>query len=169
MLSSSRRACSASSTVVLPVFTTCFGPRTACAGLVATIWPVTSQSNSMRMAARCCLTDGFSKPLASFRYRRRRATARCRRAGRSGVLAPGEEPARMPGNRPCGCSCCGSSRRRIPGNGAPRGRRRRRSIAGTTIEAATAAEILGDFGGRRRRSAGGSGSGFDLFHGISVT
>jgi hypothetical protein len=23
--------------------------------LVATIWPVTSQSNSMRMAARCCL------------------------------------------------------------------------------------------------------------------
>src|SRR5215212_4781658 len=37
MLSSRRRACSASSTVVLPVFTTCFGPRTACAGLVATI------------------------------------------------------------------------------------------------------------------------------------
>ena len=63
MLSSNRRACSASSTVVLPVFTTCFGPRTACAGLVATIWPVTSQSNSMRIAARCCFTDGFSKPL----------------------------------------------------------------------------------------------------------
>jgi hypothetical protein len=30
--------------------------------LVATSWPVTSQSNSMRMAARCCFTDGFSEP-----------------------------------------------------------------------------------------------------------
>jgi hypothetical protein len=38
---------------------TCFGPRTAWAGLVATAWPVTSQLNSMRMAARCCLTVGF--------------------------------------------------------------------------------------------------------------
>jgi hypothetical protein len=47
-------------TVVLPAFTTCFGTRTACAGLVATTWPVTSQSNSMRMAARCCFTVGFS-------------------------------------------------------------------------------------------------------------
>jgi hypothetical protein len=28
-------------------------------------WPVTSQSNSMRMAARCCLTVGFSKSLPS--------------------------------------------------------------------------------------------------------
>jgi hypothetical protein len=43
--------------------TTCFGPRTAWAGLVATTWPVTSQSNSMRMAARRCLTVGFSKSL----------------------------------------------------------------------------------------------------------
>ena len=37
----------------------------AWAGLVATIWPVTSQSNSMRMAAKCCLTVGFSKSLPS--------------------------------------------------------------------------------------------------------
>jgi hypothetical protein len=44
---------------------TCLGPRTAWAGLVATTWPVTSQSNSMRMAARCCLTVGFSKSLPS--------------------------------------------------------------------------------------------------------
>src|SRR5271166_2614443 len=36
MLSSSSRACSPVSTVVLPVLTTCFGPRTECAGLVAT-------------------------------------------------------------------------------------------------------------------------------------
>jgi hypothetical protein len=32
-------------------------------GWVPTTWPVTSQSNSMRMAARCCFTDGFSNPL----------------------------------------------------------------------------------------------------------
>jgi len=43
MLSSNRRACSASSTVILPVFTTCFGPRTACAALLATIWPPVEQ------------------------------------------------------------------------------------------------------------------------------
>src|SRR5512143_2185453 len=47
MLSSNWRACSAVSTGVLPRRTTCFGPRTACAGLVATIWPVTSQSKHM--------------------------------------------------------------------------------------------------------------------------
>jgi hypothetical protein len=45
----------------LPVLTTCFGPRTECAGLVATVWLVTSQLNSMRMAARWCFTVGFSK------------------------------------------------------------------------------------------------------------
>jgi hypothetical protein len=28
------------------------------AGLVSITWPVTSQSNSMRIAARCCLTEG---------------------------------------------------------------------------------------------------------------
>jgi len=43
---------------VLPVFTTCDGPRTEAAGLTDTIWPVTSQSNRWRMAARCCLTVG---------------------------------------------------------------------------------------------------------------
>ncbi|MGA9215462.1 MAG: hypothetical protein WBZ54_09420 [Methylocella sp.] len=35
------------STVVLPVLTTCFGPRTAWAGLVATTWPVTSHDAVM--------------------------------------------------------------------------------------------------------------------------
>lgn len=34
------------------------GPRTEWAGLVSTTWPVTSQSNSIRIAARCCFTDG---------------------------------------------------------------------------------------------------------------
>jgi hypothetical protein len=55
---SSLRHSSPSSTGVLPVLTTCFGPRTAAAGLVGTTWPVTSQLNSMRIAASCCLTDG---------------------------------------------------------------------------------------------------------------
>jgi hypothetical protein len=56
--SSSLRQSAASSTGVLPVFTTCFGPRTLAAGLVGTIWPVTSQSNSMRAEASCCFTAG---------------------------------------------------------------------------------------------------------------
>ena len=34
------------------------GPRTELAGLLMMIWPTTSQSKSMRMAARCCLTEG---------------------------------------------------------------------------------------------------------------
>src|SRR5438067_8316853 len=45
MESSSLRHSSPSSTGVLPVFTTCFGPRTAAAGLVGSTWPVISQSN----------------------------------------------------------------------------------------------------------------------------
>ena len=43
---------------VLPRLTTCSGPRTTEAGLLRTTWPTTSQSNSMRTAARCCLTEG---------------------------------------------------------------------------------------------------------------
>ena len=54
--SSSLRHSAASSTGVLPVFTTCFGPRTAEAGFAGTTWPVMSQSNSMRTAASFCLT-----------------------------------------------------------------------------------------------------------------
>ena len=52
------RASSAESTGVLPFLTTCLGPLTEAAGLTGTTWPVTSQSKSMRMAARCCLTEG---------------------------------------------------------------------------------------------------------------
>ena len=40
---------------VLPVLTTCLGPRTELAGLKARTWPTTSQSKSMRCAGRCCL------------------------------------------------------------------------------------------------------------------
>ncbi len=43
---------------VLPVFTTCLGPRRAAAGFNGTIWPVISQSNSIRTAASCCFTSG---------------------------------------------------------------------------------------------------------------
>ena len=55
MESSSSRASAGCSTGVLPVLTTWVGPRTEVAGLVGITWPVTSQSNSRRMAARCCL------------------------------------------------------------------------------------------------------------------
>src|SRR5438105_3285733 len=43
------------STGVLPRFTTCFGPWTECAGLVGTTCPTTSQSKSIRTAARLLL------------------------------------------------------------------------------------------------------------------
>jgi hypothetical protein len=45
----------------LPAFTTCAGPRTEPAGFVGITWPVTSQSNRWRSAARpqlrgrCCV------------------------------------------------------------------------------------------------------------------
>jgi hypothetical protein len=60
--SSSLRHSLPSSTGVLPVFTTCFGPRTAAAGLCGRIWPVISQSNNMRIAASCCFTSGAEPP-----------------------------------------------------------------------------------------------------------
>src|ERR1700722_4832652 len=69
MLSMSLRQSSASSTGVLPVFTTCFGPRTAAAGFIGITWPVMSQSNSIRTAASCCFTP--SAPYSSRSYLRR--------------------------------------------------------------------------------------------------
>ena len=58
MLPSSSRASPAVSTGVLPFLTTYLGPRTAWAGFTSRTWPVTSQSKSMRSAAKCCLTVG---------------------------------------------------------------------------------------------------------------
>src|SRR5207302_8946073 len=52
------RQFSSSLNSVLPFFTTYLGPRTAWAGFTSRTWPVTSQSNSIRTAARCCLTVG---------------------------------------------------------------------------------------------------------------
>ncbi len=46
------------STGVLPRRTICFGPRTAWAGFTGTTWPVTSQSNIIRMAESRCLAVG---------------------------------------------------------------------------------------------------------------
>ncbi len=43
----------------LSLVTTCFGPRTEAAGFTAMTCPVTIQSSSVLMAARCCLTVGF--------------------------------------------------------------------------------------------------------------
>ena len=60
MLSRRSLVSSASSTGVLPLVTTCLGPRTAWAGLTSMTWPVTSQSKSMRMVASCCLTEGLA-------------------------------------------------------------------------------------------------------------
>ena len=66
MLSSKARASAAVSTGVLPVLREYLGPRTAWAGFNSRIWPVTSQSNRTRSAARCCLTvAGASWPCRS--------------------------------------------------------------------------------------------------------
>ena len=45
-------------TGVAPLVTTCFGPRTAAAGFTGRTWLTTSQSPSMRIAAKCCFTVG---------------------------------------------------------------------------------------------------------------
>ena len=45
-------------TGVDPLVTTCFGPRTAAVRFVRRTWLTTSQSPSMRIAARCCFTVG---------------------------------------------------------------------------------------------------------------
>jgi len=58
MPASSAVASSDDSTGVTPLLTEWRGPRTECAGLTGNTWPVTSQSNNMRMQARCCLTEG---------------------------------------------------------------------------------------------------------------
>jgi hypothetical protein len=52
------RASSGAKTGVLPDFTTCDGPRTEPAGFTGTTRPVTSQSNSWRIAASRALTVG---------------------------------------------------------------------------------------------------------------
>jgi hypothetical protein len=59
-----------------------FRPRTAAAGLTASTWPTTSQSNSMRTAASHCLTVGGANLRLYPRPRRRRARVRCQAARR---------------------------------------------------------------------------------------
>ncbi len=43
---------------LFPFLTIWLGPRTGAAGFWSTTWPTISQSNSRRIAARCCLTVG---------------------------------------------------------------------------------------------------------------
>src|ERR1700730_18580007 len=57
MLASNRLACSSVRTGVLPRLTTCLGPRTACAGLMARNWPTMSADRSQVLldgGPRCC-------------------------------------------------------------------------------------------------------------------
>jgi hypothetical protein len=58
MPTNSAVASSENSTGVTPLLTEWRGPRTECAGFDGITWPVTSQSNNMRIQARCCLTEG---------------------------------------------------------------------------------------------------------------
>jgi hypothetical protein len=46
---------------LLPFLTKCLGSRTELAGLTAMTWPTTSQSKSIRMAAKCSLTEGAAR------------------------------------------------------------------------------------------------------------
>ena len=96
MVSISRRHSWPSSTGVLPVFTTCFGPRTAEAGFVGTTWPVISQSNSIRTAASCCFTPGAAWVCCECLYIGRNVMRPDRRQRQAAIIAPGEEPAARP-------------------------------------------------------------------------
>ena len=96
MASSSLRHSLPSSTGVLPVFTTCFGPRTAEAGFAGTTWPVMSQSNSMRTAASCCFTPGARMGLLERLYISGDIERPDRGQRQPAILAPGEELAAGP-------------------------------------------------------------------------
>ena len=83
----------------MPVFTTCFGPRTAAAGFIGTTWPITSQSNSMRTAASCCFTLGAECSL-QFLHPGGHVERPNGREREAALLAPGEEPAASAGVSP---------------------------------------------------------------------
>jgi hypothetical protein len=91
--SMSRRHSFPSSTGVLPVLTTCVGPRTAVAGLVGTTWPVMSQSNSIRTAASCCFTPGAPCSCCSCSIHAATSNGHEHQAA---IFVPGEEPATGP-------------------------------------------------------------------------
>jgi hypothetical protein len=99
MLSISVRHSLVSSTGILPVFTTCFGPRTAKAGLAGTTWPVISQSNTIRTVASCCFTPGRVAVLKRL-YMGGNVGWPDGGQRQAAALAPGEEPAARPGIGP---------------------------------------------------------------------
>jgi len=45
----------------------CLGPRTLEAGFMGMTWPTTSQSKSIRIAAKCCFTEGAARDVLSER------------------------------------------------------------------------------------------------------
>src|SRR5271168_3292754 len=101
MASISLRHSLPSSTGVFPVFTTCFGPRTAEAGLVGITWRVISQEQhphcgELLLHARCCV--GLLECL----YIGGDIERPDRGERQATVLAPGEEPAARPRIGPAG-------------------------------------------------------------------
>ena len=118
MLASRRRASSASSTGVLPDFTTCDGPRTEAAVLIGTIWPITSQSNRCRSAARRCLTVGGDSARVWASIHVATCSGCKRRSRRSSYPCTSLETRWPHGHRPGACAGCECSRRRIPESGA---------------------------------------------------
>ena len=139
MLASSRRACSSVSTGVLPRLTTCFGPRTACAGLMARTWPTIepveqhADRGQVLLDGRPCRCALLHGPIAGVRHLQRLDIGSdmerldIDEPADAVLLEPGEERARRPGNRPCGCCRSRSRRRKNRGNGVPPDRRRWRS------------------------------------------
>jgi hypothetical protein len=81
----------------LPVFTTCFGPRTAAAGFIGTTWPMTSQSSSVRTAASCCFTSGAPECLLQLLHPGGHVEWPDGTERDSAPLAPGDEPTARPG------------------------------------------------------------------------
>ena len=122
MLSSSLRASAASSTGVLPLLTTCLGPRTGAAGLCGSTPCRTRWSNSARMAARCCLTVGGAARvrLDVGGHVHRRDLVELEAA----VLGPAQEAPGGAGVRLRGCCGCGCAPRRTRRRRAARPRRR---------------------------------------------
>ena len=106
-LSNSARASSGERIGVRPRLTTWLGPRTTDAGLLRTTWPTTSQSNSMRTAARCCLTEGAAWVFPGARRRPRRARARGGRARAGRAPRTSGRRQKPPGRRLGGCCDCG--------------------------------------------------------------
>ena len=145
MLSRSWRASSGASTGVLPRLTLWAGPRTEAAGLVGITWPITSQSNRRRIAARRCFAVGAGARLAQrldVGGDVERLDGRDR--GDPPALAPGQEFAHGAGVGAARVWRCGSRRRRIRGSGAAPCRRRPTDKCGSSRQLTGARKFIHD-------------------------